>query len=85
MEKDAIKIFQINFRIYEEFVFNRFKEFLNNANLSCTCIYNPIGQLWDVFIKVEGEDMKEYVYSTIKTFFENERYIRGDELYERSW
>ena len=85
MKKDAIKIFQINVRIYEEFVLSRFKEFLNSVNLHYTCIYNPIGQLWDVFINVEGEDMKKVAYSAIKLFFENEKYNRGGELYERMW
>ena len=85
MEKDVIKIFQINVRIYEEFVLNRFKEFLNDVTLSYTCIYSPIGQFWDVFINVEGEGMRKVTYSAIKMFFENERYIRGDELYERMW
>ena len=85
MDKDAVKYFQIKVRIDEELVFNRFKEFLNSVNLSHVCTYNPIGQFWDVFIDVEGEDMKKFVYSAINEFVENERYIRGDELYERSW
>ena len=85
MEKDAVKIFQINVRIYEELVLNRFKEFLNSVDLSYVNIYNPIGEFWNVFINVEGEGMKKVAYSAIKMFFENERYIRGDEFYERKW
>lgn len=85
MKKDAVKIFQINVRIDEEFVLDRFKEFLNSVNLSYAYTYSPIGQHWDVFINVEGEDMKKVAYNEILMFFENERYIRGDELYERSW
>lgn len=85
MEKDVVKYFQIDVRIDEKVAFDRFKEFLNNANLYYTFTYNPIGQFWKVFIDVEGEAMKKVVYSVIKTFVENERYIRGDGLYERKW
>ena len=85
MEKDDLKYFQIDVRIYEKEVFDRFKEFLNNANLYYTYTYNPIGQFWKVFINVEGIAMKKVVYSVIETFIENERYIRGDGLYERKW
>ena len=85
MKEDAVKMFQINVRIDEEFVFDKFKEFLNSVNLSYDYTYSPRGQHWDVFINVKGEDMKKDVYSAIKTFFETNRYINGDELYERSW
>ena len=83
MNKDAVKYFQISVRIDEEFVLNRFKEFLNSSNLSYAYIYNPRGQFWDVFINAEGEDVKKVVYSKIETFFENEMYNKGSELYER--
>ena len=85
MEKDSVKIFQIIVEIEEKCVLERFKIFLNNANLSCVHTYNPIIQRWKVFIDVEGEDMKKFVYSAINEFVENEKYNRGDEFYERSW
>lgn len=84
MEKNAIKYFQIIVEIEEKCMLERFKIFLNNANLSYVHTYSPIKQSWKVFIDVEGEAMKKVVDSVIKTFVENERYIRGDELYERS-
>lgn len=85
MEKDAVKYFQIIVEIEEKYVLERFKIFLNNANLSYVHTYSPIKQSWKVFIDVECEAMKKVVDSVIKTFVENERYIQGDELYERSW
>lgn len=85
MEKDAVKIFQIIVEIEEKCVLERFKIFLNSANLSYVHTYNPIKQSWKVFIDIEGEAMKKVVDSAINTFVETERYIRGDELYERSW
>ena len=85
MNKDNVKYFQIIVEIEEKCVLERFKIFLNNANLSYVHTYNPINQRWKVFIDVEGEDMKKAVESVIKTFVETERYIRGDEFYERGW
>lgn len=85
MEKDDIRYFQIIVEIEEKCVLDRFKIFLNNANLSYVHTYNPIKQSWKVFIDVEGEDMKKVVYSVIKKFVETERYNRGDEFYERGW
>lgn len=85
MEKDDVRYFQIIVRIEEKCVLDRFKIFLNNANLSCVHIYNPKGQFWDVFINVEGKAMKKFVYSVIKEFVETERCNRGDEFYERGW
>lgn len=84
MEKDVVKFFQIIVEIEEKCVLERFKIFLKNANLSYVHTYSPITQRWKVFIDVEGEAMKKVVYSVINTFVENERYIKGDELYERS-
>ena len=85
MNKDNVKLFQIEVRIDEEFVLNRFKEFLDNVNLHYVYTYNPISQYWKVFIDVEGEIMKKAVDSVIKLFEETERYVRGDKLYERIW
>ena len=85
MKNDNVKYFQIIVDIEEKCVLDRFKIFLNNANLSYVHTYNPIMQSWKVFIDVEGEYMKNVVNSLIKTFIENERCARGDELYERSW
>lgn len=85
MEKDDIRYFQIIVEIEEKCVLDRFKIFLNNANLSYVHTYNPIKQSWKVFIDVEGEAMKKVVYSVIKKFVETERCNRGDEFYERGW
>ena len=84
MNKDAVKYFQFEVRVYEELVLERFKEFLNNVNLHYVYTYNPINQYWKVFIDVEGEIMKKAVDSVIKLFVETERYIKGSEFYERS-
>ena len=83
MEKDVTKYFQIKVRFDEELVFDKFKEFLNNANLHYVYTYSPIGQFWNVFIDAEGEIMKKAVYSAIELFVEAERYVKRDELYER--
>ena len=85
MNKDDGKYYQIKVRIGEEAVLERFKEFLNDVTLSYTCIYIPIWQSWNVFINVEGEDMKKAVESVIKLFIETESYMKVGELYERSW
>lgn len=84
MKKDAVKYFQIIVEIEEKCVLERFKIFLNNANLSYVHTYSPIKQSWKVFIDVEGEAMKKVVYSAINTFVETEICNRGDEFYERS-
>ena len=85
MNKDNVKYFQIIVEIEEKCVLERFKIFLNNANLSYVHTYNPINQRWKVFIDVEGEDMKKAVESVIKLFIETESYMKDGELYERIW
>ena len=77
MDKDYIKYFQIVVRVDEKLILDRFKEFLNDANLHCVYTYNPISQYWEVFIDVEGEIMKKVVESAIKLFVKTERYIKG--------
>lgn len=85
MHENNIKYFQIVIRVDEKLILNRFKEFLNDANLHYVYTYNPRGLYWQVFIDCEGEDMKKIVESKVKLFIETERYANGDKLYERMW
>lgn len=85
MEKDTNKYYQIKVVIYEEPILDRIKIFLEDANLSYSCTYNPIGQFWNVFIDAVSEAMRKVVYSAIKLFVATERYISGGKLYERMW
>ena len=81
---DQDNSFHCETTIYNELVFERFKKFLEDVNLSYHYKYNPVAEFWNVFVTGYGNVMQQAVKSAIALFIDIEKYFKENEKNERS-
>lgn len=77
--------FHLEVTFNEEAVFERFKKFLKDVNLTYDFTYNPEGEFWNVFIYGKGNIMKEAVNGAISVFIDINKYYKEVCRRERKW